>query len=57
MRKSTAKTLRKIANHGGVNEITRRVYRRLKKSYNKLNWLEKTEFMKNAKQMLEPVGA
>lgn len=56
MRKSTSKTLRKIANHGGINEITRRVYRRLKKSYNKLNKVEKTAFMKNAKQMLEPVG-
>lgn len=52
MRKSTAKTIRQLANHTSENAITRRVYRRLKKHYTRLNKAEKTAFMNGAKQML-----
>jgi hypothetical protein len=56
MRKSAAKIIRQLANHTSENAITRRVYRRLKKHYTRLNKAEKTAFMSGAKQMLEPIG-
>ena len=53
MRKSAAKTIRQLANHTSENAITRRVYRRLKKYYTRLNKAEKTAFISGAKQSLE----
>ncbi len=53
MRKSAAKIIRQLTNHTSENAITRRVYRRLKKHYTRLNKAEKTAFMSGAKQMLE----
>lgn len=52
MRKSSAKLIRKVAGHIGQNSITRRVYRRLKREYSRMNKQEKTAFNDGAKILL-----
>ena len=50
MNNRTAKKIRSIV--GNNDEISRRVYRRLKKQYNKLSEKAKPIFLENAKRLL-----
>jgi len=52
MRKTTAKILRKVVNKTGETAISKRIYRRLKKTYSRLSKQEKTLYMIGAKSFL-----